>query len=167
MNRLNNHPKMSNSDALKKKEFMGFNYQKNNCIQCFICNNYHPNYIHLPNINYCAHCWAWLNSEQLNLIDGIYNGETNINEIINLLKLTYSHHPNTCNNNECIYNKIKQYKSENRLNAKFNILFENDDDKKRNIIINNNNKKDENKLNKCIIKNRHIMINYKLSSITI
>lgn len=145
-----------------KKEFNGSNNHKNNWIQCFYCTKYHPITMHLPDMGYCGHCWAWLNSDQLKLTEGTYNGPNTIDEVKNFLKLTYSLHPTTCTNNECIYNKIKQLADEKTLHWDFcvELGFVREEKKSSNDTNSNN-------TNSNIKKRGYTRINYKSSSIII
>jgi hypothetical protein len=148
----------------KKKEFDGSNNFKNNWTQCFYCAKYHPGSMHLPGVNYCGHCWGWLNSDQLKLTEGTYNGPNTIDEVKNFLKLTYPLHPNTCTNVECVYNKIKQFAESKTLHLDFcvELGFEKKEKNPEKNPDKNNN------LEYHIKKNKHnTRINYKLSSITI
>lgn len=156
----------------KKKEFVGSNHAKNNWIQCMFCGVYHPQSMHLPDVAHCGHCWGWVNSSQLDLIQGIYNGPNTIDEVKNFLKSTYPLHPSTCTNQECIYNKIKNFAEAKTLHNDFCVelgfVVEN---KKVNGIVNNlNNSNNSNNSNKeyKIKKNKgYTRINYKSSSVTI
>ena len=97
-----------NDDFVRRQqEFIGYRARTAGCLYCWSCeNNYHP-HMTLPNIDYCGHCWGFLNNEQLNLIEGTYNGMNSFDEVKNFLIITYPLHPNTCTNNDCTYNKIK------------------------------------------------------------
>ena len=147
----------------KKKEFDGSNNSKPKWSQCFYCTKYHPPSMHLPDMNYCGHCWGWLNSDQLKLTDGIYNGPNTIDEVKTFLKLTYPLHATTCVNVTCVYNKIKQSAEAKTLHLDFCILlgFQIENEKKT-VNEKNNNTEYVIKKNK-----RYTKINYKLSSITI
>ena len=155
-----NNPDNQNELSEKKKEFDGSTSPKNGWIFCVYCGKNHPPIMHLPDISYCGHCWGWLNSDQLKLSEGIYNGPNTIHEIKQFLKLTYPLHPTTCKNNECIYNMIKKQAELNTLHIDFSVLLgfvslnpkKNDDDKKK---------------SDCVIKKKNPKINYKLSSISI
>lgn len=149
----------------KKKEFVGSNNPKNNWFQCAFCGVFHPASMHLQNVAHCGHCWGWVNSNQLDLVEGKYNGPNTIDEVKDFLKLTYPLHPNTCTNQECIYNKIKQFAKANFLHYDFCVelgfVVEN---KKSNGMVNNSKKSDS---EYKIKKNKGNRINYKSSSITI
>lgn len=152
----------------KKKEFVGSNYPKNNWIQCAFCGVYHPTSMHLKNVTHCGHCWGWVNSNQLDLAEGKYNGANTVDEVKNFLKLTYPLHPNTCVNQECIYNKIKQFAEAKCLNYNFSVelgfIVEN---KKSNKMTDDSNNSNKSNLEYKIKKNKGNRINYKSSSVTI
>ena len=96
-------------------EFEGSNYHINEWKQCIYCQKYHPEKMYLNDINYCGHCWGWLNSNQIDLTSGKYLGDKTIEEIHNFLKLTYPLHSLKCVNEECIYNKINTLNKSNKL----------------------------------------------------
>ena len=141
-----------NNDNKNINEFEGSNNQINGWKQCYYCQKYHPKNMHLDKLEYCGHCWAWLNSNQIDLTNGKYSGDKSMKEILNFLKLTYPLHSTLCNNVECIYNKI-HYLISNELGFK-NEIKENKENK-------------ENKMYK--IKKAHLnpIINYNLSKIAI
>ena len=145
----------------KKKEFEGSNVPKANWIICIYCNKHHPISMHLPELTYCGHCWAWLNTDQLNLIDGKYTGTNTIDQVKNFLKVTYPLHATTCKLPECIYNKITLFaekkKLHNDLCIELGFVKEVKEVKEKDIIQEYNIKKNK----------KNIKINYKLSSITI
>lgn len=156
----------------KKKEFEGSNNFKNNWIQCELCDVYHPKTMHLIDVTYCGHCWGWVNSPQLDLVQGIYNGPNTIDEIKNFLKYTYPLHPSTCVNQECIYNKIKHFVETKTLHYDFYVglglglgLGFVVEKKKNNLIINNAD--NSNTVYNIKKKKKNIKINYKSSSIII
>ena len=141
-----------------KKNFNGYNTNNNNLVECIYCYKFYPKIMMLPNHNYCGHYWGWLNADQLNLKEGIYNGNNSKNEIFNFIKLTYPLHSLNCKNEECIYNKITSYKESKNLNKELYTLLE--FEKK---ILNKDN------INKNLYKKikKNIKINYKLSKISI
>jgi hypothetical protein len=97
---------------------------------------------------YCGHCWLWLNDNLIDIDNKKYLGENIKWEDINLfLKKTIKLHTKSCQNINCIYNKIK--------NTDF---FTNSIDKKECFIKNIKN----------IINNKNeFKINYKQSIIII
>jgi hypothetical protein len=149
----------------KKKYFEGSLSNKNGWIKCFYCDKYHPNSMHLPGIDYCGHCWGWLNSEQLKLTEGIYTGDINIIEIKNFLKLTYPLHSNTCINSECIYNKITTHKNNGTLHYDFSIEL--GFIKKEKITNNSDLNKTQINSQYKINKKGNLRINFNASSISI
>ena len=147
------HVDDNNKEAIK--DFEGLRYGYLNWIECFYCGYYYPKIMFLNGDNNCAHCWGWLNEQQLQLTEGIYNGYNTFNEVKQFLKLTYHLHENInikCYNNNCIYNKIKSYYLSNKLNPELCILL---------TFTNNIN-------NEFKIKSKNnLKINYKLSKIVI
>jgi len=143
----------------KKKDFDGSIGYKNNWVQCLYCTKYHPKSMHLPNVDYCGHCWGWLHNEQLQLTEGKYTGTHTLNEIKTFLKQTYPLHPLTCTNTDCVYNKISLYNKTNKLHLDFclELGFVNPEK-------NNPQKKSEYKIKK---NNTNTRINFKSSSISI
>lgn len=151
----------------KKKEFDGSISVKYGWIKCFYCDRYHPNSMHLTGMNYCGHCWGWLNSDQVKLTEGKYLGQdNNINEIKNFLKLTYPLHSNSCTNTECIYNKITAYKNNGTLHFDFSIELGFIKKEEKDINLSNSNKTYINSQHK-INKKSNLRINFNASSISI
>src|SRR3990167_3269080 len=111
-------------DDVLKKEFEGSMDKKNNWKECIYCYKNHPISMHLPDTDYCGHCWGWLNSTQLKLSELEYTGPHTIDEIKNFLKLTYPLHPSNCTNVECIYNKIFLLEKEKKLDMTLCIELE-------------------------------------------
>jgi hypothetical protein len=171
INNINNNPQVQQDPQAnqvqqahlqKIQEFVGTIGGKNGWIKCMYCDRYHPNSMHLPNISYCGHCWGWLNSHQLNLTNGTYNGENSITEIKNFLKQTFKlHDPTKCTSPECIYNRIITLEKSKQLHYDFcvELGFIKKEEPKKNL-----NEPKQSKLNKS---KSNIRINYKLSSITI
>jgi hypothetical protein len=146
-----------------KTQFEGILNPHKDWKQCEYCARYYPNTMYLTNTNYCAHCWGWLNEQQLDLVNLKYTGNHSIPEIILFLKLTYPYHTNSCNLEECIYSKLTKLIEGKKLNPEIiKMLGLN----KKN---ENKNNKNKNKNNKNIIKliKKDIYINYSLSSISI
>jgi hypothetical protein len=153
----------------KKKEFMGSNHPKNNWIQCVFCGVFHPISMHLPNVAHCGQCWGFVNANQLNLIEGKYNGPNTIDEVKNFLKLTYPLHPSTCTTLECVYNKIKQLNEAKTLHYDFCVELGFVVENKNSGIVNNSNDPAKFKTEYNIKKKNkgYTRINFKSSSITI
>lgn len=102
------------------EEFSGSHNSKLGWKECMYCIKYFPPSMYLPNIEYCGHCWAWLNSNQFDLENGIYLGTNSIIDVKNYLKNTIGIHKSIiCTNSECIYNKIDKLYKENKLNEYF------------------------------------------------
>lgn len=136
------------------KDFNGFDYLINNSKLCFYCNKYLYEDIFIKNCEYCIHCWAWLNYQQVDLENGKYSGDLDYQDLKTKLKNTYHLHKN-CNIKDCIYNKINDLSKNNKLHYEFCKLF--------NINIKENTIKKVYKIK----KKRFLKINYNLSEISI
>lgn len=150
----------------KVQEFVGFIANKQGWNKCMYCDRYHPPSMHLPGIEYCGHCWAWLNSNQLNLEKCTYNGPINITDIKKYLGLTFKlHDPNKCTNKECIYNKINTFEKANKLHKDFcvELGFKVEPETTSASVPETNTQKAQFKLN----KKSNMRINYKQSYVTI
>lgn len=147
----------------KMKEFDGILSKTNGWKQCIYCTKYHPESMYLPEMNYCGHCWGWLNNQQLDLINGNYNGTNTYDEVKNFLKLTYPLHPKTCTNIECVYNKIKSLVTNNKINYNLSIELGFESEKKNIYNTYTVNNKSEYKIK----KKSYVKINYNLSNISI
>ena len=171
-NDLNNN--LEEQIAKLKIEFEGTENPKKGWIQCTYCNKYHSKSMHLSELKYCAHCWGWLNEQQINLVEGKYIGTHGINEIKNFLFQTYNLHSSTCTNNDCIYNKISKLNSTKKLHNDFVTLLNlnNINEKKELTDIKELKETKESKESKEILfkisrKTRNLNINYNLSNIII
>jgi hypothetical protein len=91
--------------------------EKNNQIEvnindwknCIYCEKFHHKDYYAPNMNYCIHCWAWLNSHEYDLEKGIYYGDNSMEDIKKMIKKAYPVHlESKCSNTECVFNKIKK-----------------------------------------------------------
>lgn len=103
-----------------KKEFGGSVGAKPNWKQCCFCDRYYPSVLYLAELDHCAHCWAWVNGPQLDLVAGTYIGINTIDEVKNFLKQTYyAHDSNLCKTTDCVYNKIDTLKNSQTLNHQF------------------------------------------------
>lgn len=79
-------------------------------IECMYCEKYHHKDYFIPEMNYCIHCWAWLNSHEYDIEKGIYYGNISMIDIQKIIKKSYMvHGESNCNNEECLLNKIKKY----------------------------------------------------------
>lgn len=104
----------------KIQEFVGVIGNKQGWVNCMFCDRYHPPSMHLPGMEYCIHCWAWLNTNQLDLEKGTYTGLNSIADVKNGLKETFKlHDPTKCVNTDCIYNKIVKIEKEKKLHYDF------------------------------------------------
>lgn len=158
-----------------KKEFGGSVGAKPNWKQCCFCDRYYPSVLYLADLNHCAHCWAWVNGPQLDLVAGTYTGTNTIDEVKNFLKQTYSaHDSNLCKTTECVYNKINTLKNSQTLNHQF--CVELGFVKPKPILINETNDKTIKQTRKTnlsdkkeheIKKRGYLKFNYSSSSITI
>ena len=148
-------------------EFIGSIYNKAGWIKCLYCDKFHPHSMHLTGMEYCGHCWAWLNSNQLDLEKGIYGGQNPISEIKNYLKETFKLHDATkCDSVECVYNKILNLEKNKKLHIDFcvELGFVKPPEPST---INETSNNSTDKLNYNINKKLSTRINYKLSHITI
>jgi hypothetical protein len=101
-------------------EFVGTINGKAGWIKCLYCDRYHPNSMHLTGMEYCGHCWSWLNTNQLDLEKAIYTGQNSISEVKQYLKDTFKlHDPTKCTTAECIYNKIISLEKNKKLHIDF------------------------------------------------
>jgi hypothetical protein len=152
-------------------EFIGSINGKAGWIKCLYCDRFHPLSMHLTGMEYCGHCWGWLNSNQMDLEKGIYKGQNPISEIKNYLKETFKlHDPTKCVNVECIYNKIINLEKNKKLHIDFCVELGFVKPPEPSIINETSNKTSNNstnKLNYNINKKVSSRINYKLSHITI
>ena len=107
----------------KVQEFVGVIDNKQgwiNWTNCMYCDRSHPPSMHLPGMEYCIHCWAWLNTNQLDLEKGIYTGVNSITDVKNCLKKTFKlHDSKKCINPDCIYNKIIKFEKDKKLHYDF------------------------------------------------
>jgi len=150
-------------------EFIGSVNGKAGWIKCLYCERFHPNSMHLTGMDYCGHCWGFLNNIQLDLEKGIYTGPNPISEIKNYLKDTFKlHDPTKCTTKECLYNKIIDFEKNKKLHIDF--CIELGFVKKEEILIKENNLTSQNSKyssNSKISNKTNTRINYKLSHITI
>lgn len=104
----------------KVQEFIGVIGNKPGWTNCMYCDSSHPPSMHLPGMDYCIHCWAWLNTNQLDLEKGIYTGVNSIIDVKNILKKTFKlHNPTKCVNPNCAYNKIIKFEKDKKLHYDF------------------------------------------------
>lgn len=155
----------------KVQEFIGVIGNKPGWTNCMYCDRSHPPSMHLPGIEYCIHCWAWLNTNQLDLEKGIYTGVNSIIDVKNILKETFKlHDPTKCVVPDCAYNKIIKFEKDKKLHHDFCVelgfkveVKQNSSNLTNTINLGN---QSENKGFKVSNKSNS-RINYKLSHITI
>lgn len=164
---INKNPSSKGIQNEKVIEFIGSINGKVGWIKCLYCDRHHPPSMHLTGMEYCGHCWAWLNSTQLDLEKGTYMGQNPISEIKNYLKETFKlHDPTKCVTVECVYNKIINFEKNKKLHMDF--CVELGFVKKPNpSTMNEKTDNSTNKLNYNVNKKLSKRINYKLSHITI
>ena len=170
-----NAPPVNNIQNEKVIEFIGSINEKVGWIKCLYCDRYHPHSMHLTGMEYCGHCWAWLNVNQLDLEKGIYTGHNPISEIKKYIGETFKlHDQKKCTMNECVYKKIIDFKNNKKLHIDFCVeLGFTKKPEPLNVVdssiltpistLTNLTNSTNNKIN----KKTNIKINYKLSHITI
>ena len=90
---------------------------------CTYCDKYHGREFFMQ-IDYCIHCWAWLNAQEINLETGKYTGSISFDTIKTFIKKVYPIHlKGNCSNKECIFNKITEFAKNNKLNIIFSELL--------------------------------------------
>ena len=128
---------------------------------CVYCEKYVDKKYYIPispldiinTTNYCIHCWAWLNFNDVNLSEGLYFGNLNQNIVFEYIKNSIDIHKNIeCKNENCLFNCYIKLEKNNKLNSIFckEIKEENKNIKKDNKIF-----------------TRDIQIDWKKSSISI
>lgn len=92
---------------------------------CVYCDNYIDikYFIKTSNnktMDYCIHCWGWLNSNDINLQEGLYMGEFNQDIVFEHIKKTMPIHKTiNCINNQCIFSIIEKLENTKKLNKIF------------------------------------------------
>ena len=82
---------------------------KNEWKQCVYCDKFHHKDYYVLGMEYCVHCWAWLNGHEYDIESGVYVGLHSQNDINNTIKKVYQVHCEAkCVNDECVFNKIKK-----------------------------------------------------------
>jgi hypothetical protein len=128
---------------------------KNEWKNCIYCEKYHHNDYYIPGINYCIHCWAWLNSYEYDIENGKYNGLSSIEDINKMIKKVYPVHIETnCKNSDCLFDKIKKHADAKTLHLSLIELLE-------------LNKKPKQEVNCFNYKNKNLNINFEESFIII
>ena len=99
---------------------------KQNWKYCTYCDKFHGNEFYMPKLDYCIHCWAWFNMNEINLETGKYTGNISFDTVKAFIKKVYPVHLKLiCTNKECIFNKITELAKNNKLNIIFSdLLFE-------------------------------------------
>lgn len=173
-NNQNQQNQQNNQNNQKVQEFVGVIGNKPGWTNCMYCDRSHPPSMYLPGIEYCIHCWAWLNINQLDLEKGTYNGPNSITDIKNILKETFKlHDPTKCVNSDCAYNKIVKFEKEKKLHHDFCVELGFAVEVKQNqpnSVNSVNSVNSINQTNNTVFKfgdNFNSRINYKLSRITI
>jgi hypothetical protein len=125
--------KKMNSDETKYtfrdiEEFLGKNNKFPNSKLCTYCENYvHIKYYisksknnNIQLLDYCIHCWAWLNFNDVNLQDGLYFGNLEQNTVFDsIINASEIHKKINCNINSCIFYQFEKLKKNNKLNIIF------------------------------------------------
>ncbi len=119
-NNINNINKTKNDEEAFKK-FMGQNFPKNGFKECAYCSKYFSQDFCIESS--CPHCWGFCFSNLFDPINFTYNGESSIDNVKNYLKNTYSGHPKSCNNPDCVYNKINKCYKDKKLNNELAYLL--------------------------------------------
>jgi len=148
----------------EKEKFIGKWEQFPNSKLCQYCDKFVDKKYFIPlyatnnnqTLDYCMHCWGWLNFNDVKLTDGIYFGNLNQNIVFDYIKNSIEPHKKiACTNQNCIFNEYEKLEKSNKLN----IIF------CKEIKENNNTNKNIPKENK--IYSRDININWEKSSISI
>jgi hypothetical protein len=122
---------------------------------CIYCEKFHHNDYYITGMDYCIHCWAWLNAYEYDIKKGIYTGISSMEDIKNSIKKTYPIHLETnCKNSDCIFNKIKNFADLKMLHSSLAELLE-------------LNKKPEQKAICFNYKNKNLNVNFEQSYIVI
>jgi len=92
--------------------------------KCIYCEKYHPNEYFMEEIDYCIHCWAWLNSNDYDIEQGIYKGDIPFKSVKTMIKKIYPIHKESTCKIECIFDKIKKSIISNTLHSSLIELLE-------------------------------------------
>jgi len=83
---------------------------KNEWKQCMYCEKFHHKDYYGSGMEYCIHCWAWLNGHEYDIESGVYAGIHSQDDVNKAIKKAYPVHCEAnCVNDECVFNKIKKY----------------------------------------------------------
>ena len=156
-------PEQSQTDIIKLvgMDEISFNNNKilsnkQNWKHCTYCDKYHGNEFFMQ-LDYCIHCWGWLNMQEINLETGKYTGTISFDTVKSFIKKVYPIHLKAnCTNKECVFNKITELAKNNKLNIVFtDLIFEKTVKKEEVVSVNIN------------IKNHKLNINFDKSEISI
>jgi hypothetical protein len=129
--------------------------KKNEWRECMYCEKFHHNDYYVSGMEYCIHCWAWLNGHEYDIESGVYGGIHSQNDINKLIKKVYPVHcVSKCVNEECLFNKIVKYSEIKLLNNSLVELLE-------------LNKKTELKAVSFNYKNKNLNVNFDESYIVL
>ena len=71
-------------------------------------------------IDYCLHCWSWLNCNDVKLTEGIYLGNLNQNIVFDTIKNTVELHKKIILlNDNCLFNIYESLEKSNKLDVIF------------------------------------------------
>lgn len=157
-----------NQQNQKVQEFIGVICNKPGWTNCKYCDISHPPSMHLPGMEYCIHCWAWLNTNQLDLEKGIYTGVNSIIDVRNILKETFKlHYSIKCVKSDCVYNKIIKFEKDKKLHYDFCVELGFKVEIKQNSSNTTNSTNQSGNQEFKLVNKSNSRINYKLSHITI
>lgn len=129
--------------------------KKTEWTNCVYCEKFHHNDYYIVGMDYCIHCWAWLNAYEYDIEKGIYTGISSMEDIKKSIKKIYPIHlESDCKNSECIFNKIKNCADLKLLHSSLAELLE-------------LNKKPEHKAICFNYKNKNLNVNFEESYIVI
>jgi hypothetical protein len=98
---------------------------KNEWKNCVYCEKFHHKDYFIQGMDYCVHCWGWLNCHEYDIELGFYGGVCSIEDIHKTIKKVYPiHNESNCKNDECIFTKIKKYSELKQLHKSLIELLE-------------------------------------------
>ena len=102
-----------------------YTINKNEWKNCLYCEKFHHRDYYIVGLEYCIHCWGWLNAHEYDVETGVYSGIINIEDIKKAIKKSYPVHlESDCKNADCIFNKIKKCSDSKILHTSLNELLE-------------------------------------------